>query len=451
MVLDTPSSIAGFPFMPVEFDKHAQFVDQSQVAEIDRRIAAVGATDALVLAHGWNNDTRQALRLYQGLLAAVARQDRGRLADRSLVVVGVFWPSKKFADPELIPGRLASVAGDLPESALCDDIDAHRPFFDAPDERRLLDELIELVPRLEDDRRALRRFGACVQELLGRAPHQDAEVDEEMPAGMLTMRGDELVEHLAYPRDEEMAGVATEEGGIATPVAGADELATEPDGGAAFLTSAVTGLRAGARNALNLCTYYRMKRRAGRVGSSGLRPMVAAIVGTTPGLRVHFAGHSFGGRLVTACVNGEGSGRPFPARSMTLLQAAFSHNAFAAAFRPGLDGWFRGVATPPGIPGPIIVTHTANDLANRWAYPMASRLARQNAAAFGGPDDEYGAMGSNGAQSTPEADDGTLLDTAATYAFVPGRIHNLRADAYISSHGDVVGAEVAHALVSAMT
>jgi hypothetical protein len=54
-------------------------------------------------------------------------------------------------------------------------------------------------------------------------------------------------------------------------------------------------------------------------------------------------------------------------------------------------------------------------------------------------------MGRNGAQCTPEAVKGALKDLGASYAFEPGQVHNLRADAFIKDHGDVTGPQVAYA------
>ena len=71
--------------------------------------------DLVVVAHGWNNDMADARALYRDLLANVRRAlDRGRapgLAGRRIAVLGVLWPSKKFADEDLIPGGGASLGG----------------------------------------------------------------------------------------------------------------------------------------------------------------------------------------------------------------------------------------------------------------------------------------------------------------------------------------------------
>ena len=450
MPISFPSDISGFDFWPLEFDKKARPVDPGQIDRLERGLSATGVTDLLVLSHGWNNDEREALRLYQALLRNVDRQQRGRFGGRRIAVAGLFWPSKKFAESEAIPGRAASVAGDVPQADLIATIEQLRGFFDGPTSDQILDELVALVPRLDAEPVAKRRFGELTQDLLGDDWSSDAEVEEEMPSAMRTMPGEELIDRLSAPREEETMVAGRSEGGIAAMEVGGGAVG-DPEGGTAFLGSLFSGVRSGALNTLNLFTYYQMKDRAGVVGSVGVGPVLRSLMDDNRAVRVHLAGHSFGGRLVTASVMGDGSEQPLPAHSVTLLQAAFSHNGFAQDYEPGKDGFFRRVvAESPGLPGPILITHTSNDLPNRWGYPMASRLARHKAAVFGGPDDVFGAIGSNGAQRTPEAEFGRLLDVDSVYHLSAGKIHNLASSSFISGHSDVEGAQVANALVSAL-
>jgi hypothetical protein len=189
-----------------------------------------------------------------------------------------------------------------------------------------------------------------------------------------------------------------------------------------------------------------MKRRASLVAQTGLAPVLAEVV--RPGQRLHLIGHSFGARLVTAT-----AAAPLcPAvTSISLLQGAFSHYAFAKDWQPGSDGAFRAAIAPGHLLGPMIVTHTRNDHAVGLAYALASRLARQTASGIGDADSPYGGLGSNGALRTPEAIAGELLPAAATYRFLAGRIHNLLADDYIKGHSDITGIEVANAVLSAIT
>jgi hypothetical protein len=103
------------------------------------------------------------------------------------------------------------------------------------------------------------------------------------------------------------------------------------------------------------------------------------------------------------------------------------------------------------ITGPTIITHTKNDKAVGVAYAIASRVAGQVASAVGDKDDKYGGLGRNGAQKTPEAVDATLLEVGDDgYELLPGRLHNLHADVFISGDSDVAGREVAYAVVTAI-
>lgn len=122
---------------------------------------------------------------------------------------------------------------------------------------------------------------------------------------------------------------------------------------------------------------------------------------TKKDLRVHLVGHSFGGRLVTAAAHLLPA--KTPAVSLTLLQSAYSHNGLGEKFDGSYDGAFRELVSDKRISGPILITHTKNDYAVGIAYPLASGISRDQAAAFGDENDPYGGMGRNGAQHTPEA------------------------------------------------
>jgi hypothetical protein len=219
-------------------------------------------------------------------------------------------------------------------------------------------------------------------------------------------------------------------------------------GGALGLGDALTGARAAASRLLNYATYYVMKDRAGRVGR-GLADVLERIRRERPDLVLHLVGHSFGARVVTSAAHAA-TLEP-PVASLTLLQAAFSHNGFAVPHDGRPTGAFRGVLTEHKVSGPIVVTCTRNDRAVGVAYPLASRIARQNNAGLGDRNDPYGGLGRNGAVSTPEAVEGFLMATTGRYSFESGKVHNLVSDDFISDHGAVTGPEVGHALLGAMS
>ena len=177
--------------------------------------------------------------------------------------------------------------------------------------------------------------------------------------------------------------------------------------------------------------------------------MLLRVRDTKASIRIHLVGHSFGGRLVTAAACA------LPVNTdlvtMSLLQAAFSHNGLSEWIRRGQgERIFRAIVDEKRVSGPIIITHTKNDKAVGIAYPLASRIAGQNAAALGDQNDPYGGMGRNGAQNTKEADDKFTLGFPGTiYSFEKGKIHNISSD-LIKDHSDVRRIEVAYAILSAV-
>jgi esterase/lipase superfamily enzyme len=84
-----------------------------------------------------------------------------------------------------------------------------------------------------------------------------------------------------------------------------------------------------------------MKERAGTVGRIGLAPVLRALRQQLPLTRIHLIGHSFGGRVVTAAVHALDDSTTV--HTMTLLQAAYSHNGLASKFDGSHDGAFRSM------------------------------------------------------------------------------------------------------------
>ena len=142
-----------------------------------------------------------------------------------------------------------------------------------------------------------------------------------------------------------------------------------------------------------------------------------------PGLRVHLIGHSFGARLVSFALAGlpeRTVGATSPVKSLLLLQGAFSHFAFADAlpFDAARGGAVRGMGQRVG--GPLVTTHTLLDTAVGRFYPLASVLARQDAARLtGSAPSRWGAFGNDGAQAV-NALEVSLAAVGTKYAFAPG-------------------------------
>jgi len=427
----------------VEFDKKGKVFNQAQVnAVLD---AVPNLTDLFVISHGWNNNSAEARNLYDRFfnsLDAVRGLDLVTGLDgRTFGQLRVFWPSKKFEDSELIPGGGAAGMTTESDQALLDLLerlksDSERLDVPAQDPQReaAITRAQELVPSLEQDAGARKEFVDTLRSILDRDAAHPEDGSEEF-----------------FEMDPEELFKALEEGVTApgpTPQGGAAALGDA--GGAAGLKELVSGTKAAARRIANFTTYYEMKERAGTVGRVGLSPVLRQIRQKNPDIRLHLIGHSFGGRVVTAA--GDALDANTPKVTITLLQAAYSHNGLSEKFDQKNDGLFRKLLSEKRASGPILITHTKNDKAVGIAYPLASRLARVKAAAFGDENDPYGGMGRNGAQHTPEAQGnaGNLKPVGDEYTFAAGKVYNLKADQFIKDHSDVTGHQVAYALLHAI-
>jgi hypothetical protein len=404
-----------FPYAEVEFTTTGALHD---VAQRDAAVATVNdadATDVLVLAHGWNNDMAAGRGLYERLTDQVADVSaRAGAGDHRVAVIGLLWPAKQWADEDLVAGGGVGLGDD--EAAL------HAMLADTIDDPLVADRLRALVPALDASATARREFLDLLRSQLPAPPPGD---EDPPPAALVVGDADQVFDVANAPE--------------------ADPTAPERAGGAAGFN--LGGFLRAARNLLNTTTYYAMKERAGDVGTSGGADVLTALAEGAQPTRRHLIGHSFGARVVAAAA------AHATAHSMMLLQGAFSHHGFAANYDDqGHDGLFRPALTGPHLTGALLVTHTANDRAVGLAYAIASRLAGQQAAGIGGPDDRYGGIGRNGALRTPEAgtSGGALLEVGGDYQFAPGRVYNLNSDTFISGHGAVTGPQVAYALVRGM-
>jgi pimeloyl-ACP methyl ester carboxylesterase len=118
--------------------------------------------------------------------------------------------------------------------------------------------------------------------------------------------------------------------------------------------------------------------------------------------RLHLVGHSFGGLLVSAVTNEYPDGKKNA--SLTLLQGAFSDNAFATGYM------YQDVVEKGAISGPIVVTHTKkNDWELSTAYPIAAWWFKERGLKQPGEmmrvleDGVFGAVGSHGARKVQKS------------------------------------------------
>jgi hypothetical protein len=439
------------PLMEVQFDKQAQRLIPSQEEAIVHALSAPGNTIAhvVVLSHGWNNDMDEARTLYRDFLRHLEAIVGAKAS--TILAIGVLWPSKRFTDAELIPGGAASADADPgADRALTDRLEQLKSLFGDVDADVKLQQMKALVPGLHADPVKQKKFVALLGEIADRHLEDAQRTVDEGQAKISGQDGADLLKSFSAP----IAGrvVAGSGGAAGGALAGNPALAHGGAGAAAGIGDFFTGIRAGALRLLNLVTYQTMKDRAGIVGRDGVNPFLSRLQAVAaPGVAFHLIGHSFGGRLVTATIDGPNRLR---VQSLLLLQAAYSHNGLAKNFDGhGGNGFFHAVLDGQKVTGPILITHSKHDSAVGLAYPLASRLNGANAARVGDKNDPFGGMGANGAQHVDnETAEITLLPAGGVYDFtsVGKRIFNLNGDDSISSHGDVARAETAYVLAKAM-
>ena len=450
-----------FPFADVHFSKDGKLRDEQEVVALLQLLAG-DVTDLVTISHGWNNDEDEARRLYDNFAAsAAAVLGRGRLpgvAGRQIAFLRIYWPSKKFDDDDEgeapagpITGHAASLGGSL-DREISHQFDILKDLIDDPQASAELDGLAARIDELEDDPELQDEFLAALRKHLSGT---DANF-EDASDRFFSRSGRRILADLSRPiapppRRPRRGGAATiESGGEALP---------PPRRGHAAMFS-LGGLKSAVNKVLNMTTYYEMKSRAGKVGRDGVCPLLRRVHAAKPALKLHLVGHSFGGRLVTAVALAATEQPPLSINSMSLLQAAFSHNGFAKDFDGDRDGFFRNVVARQAVTGPVIITHTVNDRAVGRLYPLASQLVGEDAAAIqlldevldavGGPARRFGGLGRNGAQHTPEAIADKLLELDAAYSLSPGRLHNLEAGGRIKNHSDVSNQHVAQAVLAAI-
>src|SRR5688500_10023911 len=444
------NNIKGIPYTTAEFDKNG--------APKNHPAIPAGTTDLIVISHGWNNNKAEAEALYTSLFenfVDVAGNDP-EIKKRKLAIVGVIWPAQKFDQvitESPAGGGQAGGAASLgaPDEAadkavMVEAIKRAAPLFDDPGDDKRLKRLQKLAnSKLEHDEKAQKEFMKTLRELVDlEAGQQHSEDSSDV---FFEGQPSVIFENASKPTPASASGPAPAPA-PATPGSSPRDGAGSAAG---FFGKIFSKISNTVTNLMNLTTYFEMKKRAGNVGKAGVAPLLDKLAGQVE--RIHLVGHSFGGRVVTTAAANSTTKK---IRSMGLLQAAFSHNGFSKSKK----GFFRSVVDNKRVNGPIFITHTKNDKAVGLAYPAASRISNDQSSAFGGADDPFGGIGSNGAQ---QMEAGEIFETTKTmqpvggaYQWKAGRLHNLDSTKFIidpkggDAHGFVFVKEVAWAISRAI-
>lgn len=406
----------------IEFDKNGTLKSPEMATSLEAAIARPEIRELVVLAHGWNNDRRVAEELYSTLWKNAVDALTGMGRDAGIyALAGVLWPAKTYDAQYDGAGGFRDAPNQNGTKAIAASTVAER--IDAPKEH--LERMIEQVRAFAD----AANFDLVADAARSAAgSYKDGTAYDFFKKTMAILGYGRGGDDLELQQDAQLfRDTATRDGADSLIEKFTQPIIVDlaPDvGKAQGLSDTVQTVFSGPRTAviwiLNKLTYYTMKQRAGFVGQ-GLADVLANLEPNRD-VRLHLVGHSFGGRLVTSAAAAYSNPAHLELRSMTLLQAAYSHNGLTKGKGPFAN--IIGKAS-----GPISFTHTHNDKACTIAYPIASRLNGDTVQALGDKNDVYGAMGANGPQLT-----GTMMGSdcqTTEFAPVPGKITRFLADSYI--------------------
>ncbi|WP_332848729.1 alpha/beta fold hydrolase [Massilia sp. S19_KUP03_FR1] len=436
------TTYGSIPFQSVIFDEDGKLKEA--------RPSPPDVTDLIIISHGWNNDADEATGLYEELLTNLSSslEAAGGPNGRTFAAIGVYWPSKKFDfdgrgqppsgydNKEAAKGGVengvmrAASANSIASPVVDNAMKQLSALYNKPADQGKLSAIQALVEsrKLDDNHAGVLLVGALRDLLAG---VEQSELDGSK--AFFNKDKGLLYEKAQQPIDRTLKTVGAGGDG--------DRIVAKSIG------NVLNKIESGFANLLNVGSYYTMKERASIVGAAGLAPCIDHWAEALSLKRVHLIGHSFGARLVTAAAMGTQTGK---LSTMSLLQAAFSHNGFAVG---KITGYFRDVVSAKRIKGPIMVTFSTHDSAVGTAYAIASRLSGTNSKAIdGGPNDQFGGLGANGALHMQEGESASLqmLANGQPYTLSPGVFHNLESSRFIASHGNVRDVNVAWAIASAL-
>jgi hypothetical protein len=440
------------PLLQIQFDADGD-VNAVEERQLHDRLNQLGATDLLAFSHGWNNSPTVATQLYEAFFARVKalRQLHGH-SGRTVAYLGVYWPSMRWSDepiPDFQPGKAVDLstatggaAGGVRAPQVFDPPPPPSPTMAAQIRDSFptkvhgqVDELLGLITDRPDDEKQLRRARQLVQQIASAAgPDGDGEQADRAPFA-------------ADPDPDTKL--------FADFTAALDELNVETSGGggAAGIGDVVGRLWHGAQEVLRGLTYWQMKNRAGVVGEKGLGPLIGRLRQQHADLSIDLIGHSFGARVVSYALKGAPSGEP-TVRSVTLLQGAFSHFAYASTlpFDASRSGALNGQQDK--VSGPVTACYSQFDSAVGVMYPLASLLKGEDAAAADEPLYRWGGIGHDGHQKgIPEL---TLQQPGSHYDFTGKKLVNIDAQQVVrqgrppsGAHSDIIHDELAWVVLDA--
>jgi hypothetical protein len=431
------------PTWIVRFDEDGTCTSpKTRTALLEKLAAEPKPTHVIFMSHGWNSDFSDAIGQYRAFLKAFEKvtDDRKPQGDYRPIFVGVTWPSVWFP---LDKGP--RLAGPAAEPAARDGIiDSVADELDAGTKKRLE----ELTKKERLTPAEMREAAAILLPSMNRADDTD-------------LKREDLDVETAVAAAARIQGLMQPQAAAETP--GTVNLGALDAGAAGAPT--VAGLEwLDPRNILRMFSLYKMKDRAGRVGSKGVADLLRKLVAT--GLPIHLVGHSFGCKvMLSALCNPAALAKP--AASALLLQPAVSHLCFAETV-PGRSGsgGYRAALKSDRVARPIFSTYSRSDFPLHDVFHSALQrradLGEARIAAGDRPPNEYAALGGYGPRGAAEQLIDPIKKPGDAYSIEAGkRLVGLdgsaeidypaaAADARIACHGCVANAYTAWALYQQM-
>ena len=407
----------------IKFDKEGECTSPLTRQALVERLAQSGDTPVIVFSHGWNNDFDDATDLYrQFLLRLQEHIAANNPAMARPVFVGVLWPSiwLSFDSGLNIAGDAAlseserklaaELAVDLPEGPA-------RQRFDA------------LMGRQKLDAAGVSELAVLLHSALERSAQGEGGVPEE---GKAPSARDLEAALRAQPGASAYAGTDDDDLAPGGTIGSAGRAQPRPAGLLEFLDP---------RKALRVASVYKMKDRAGAVGSRGVAQLLTDILGSASG-GVHLVGHSYGCKVVLSALAAESAARKVT--SALLLQPAISHLSFAALVPD--TGHAGGYASTLGkIDKSLVITYSAKDVALHDMFHLALRRdadlgeLRIAGGAPGEPPSRFAALGGYGPRHSGEQLAGQLPQPGVPYDLprFPVPLAFDGSAGQVNSHGDV--------------
>ncbi|GGS21452.1 hypothetical protein GCM10010252_70800 [Streptomyces aureoverticillatus] len=419
------------PRWEIEFDADGNRTDGEQDERLADAAREAGVRHLVVLAHAAHNDPDTSADVdtrFHDLFTDVNTDDVG--------FVSVRWPGMTFApeprltdateaalnrvfpDRERLIGDLRSLLDERPRRfSAVDDVGMHlRRLVEAPLHSQVnayaTDMGDELLP--QSDPAMLFDSTSHVCEGFARALEQAGEEAE---------RAERRPERIEQPRTGAEAPVVSKSGTLTEAETAGPRSADAPTDwlarpepltpsprpfGDAESERALDRLWEGAHQLLCQAVSYAIRRRAGLIGDVGLAPAIGRLADALPDTRIHLVGHGAGARLVAFAARGVKNGARRIA-SVTLLQGALSHFAFAEHLPQQMRGGGALAGVAERVAGPVVCVYSHHDLELGMLFPLASRMIGESPSLVGA-DRLWGALGHDGAQGIEGCPTLTLAD-----------------------------------------